>query len=95
MNKEIDKQYIKIMIMNYVGQLIKENKEKQANYTIQAEKDIVNIIWDNLKPTLFNEFNYNSNLSISKIKFNIINKYCFLDSITIHKDNEFLTNIYY
>ena len=95
MEKLIDKQYVELMVMNYVGDLVTRQDMEEANYTIKAKEDIVEKVLDCLKPNFLDEYYKNDNISISNIKYYDIGNYYGIEYITLNKDSEFLTNIIY
>lgn len=94
---EVDKKYVRNMLLEYLFELVKNEKNNEAKYLVIAMDFLTDEIYERVfepKDIFFVEdYEKNGEYSIAKIDWYEVGNYFNTNCITINKDGEFLTNI--
>lgn len=86
---EIDKKYVRNMLLEYLFELVKNEKYNEAKYLVIAMEFLIDEIYDKV----FKDLEKLGEYSIAKITWYEVGNYFNTNCITINKDGKHLTNI--
>lgn len=86
---EIDKKYIRNMLLEYLFELVEDEKNNEAKNLVIAIEFLIEKIYDRV----FKDLEKMGEYSIAKIEWYEVGSYFSTSCITIYKDGKFFTNI--